>query len=73
MADDRTVVVNGNSAGPIAWVIGIVVVVAAVLFIMFYWHPWNTTSTTNSTTITQPANGSAQKSDTTSNSNTQTH
>ena len=75
MADDRTVIVDGhgNSAGPIAWVVGVVVIVAAVLIVMFYWHPWSITSTTNSTTVTKPANGSAQKSDTTTNTNTQPH
>ncbi len=44
MQDRETVVVAGNPAGPIAWVIGIVIVVAATLFVLFYWHPWNTTS-----------------------------
>lgn len=75
MADDRTVIADGrgNSAGPVAWLAGVVVVVAAVLLVMFYWHPWSTTSTTNTTTVTQPANGSAQKSDTTTNTNTQPH
>ena len=62
-----------EAAGPGAWVVGVVVVVAAVLVVMFYWHPWSITSTTNSTTVTQPANGSAQKSDTTTNTNTQPH
>jgi hypothetical protein len=75
MADERTVVVDGrgSSAGPVAGVIGVVVVVAAILLVMFYWHPWSITSTTNSTTVTQPANGSTQKSDTTTNTNTQPH
>ncbi|MFY9740229.1 MAG: hypothetical protein WAK11_14440 [Candidatus Cybelea sp.] len=75
MADDRPVILEsrGNSAGPVAWVVGVVIVVAAILLVMFYWHPWSMTSTTNSTTVTQPANGSTQKSDTTTNTNTQPH
>ncbi len=74
MHDQDTVVVKESSAGPVAWVVGIAIVVAAVLFVLFYWHPWNMTSTTNSTTtVTQPANGTEQKSNTTSTSNSQPH